>query len=224
LLYLAPVTRFQVAASCLRLGLACAAACGGVTPHRSIEVASGAGKATIDGTLSPGEWSGATTLNVVINLPAGGGTLAKLLVMNDATDLYLAFSFDGSFSGNSLSFEFDVDGNNKLSVGDDGIVFNPSVGFIDVVRTMAPPCPSPGLCSFPDSDLGGTTDGAGAFRSDGTTTVYELRHPLKSGDRDDVALVRGDTIGVQMSISLQDSAIARTEFPGPSAFFGLTIR
>jgi hypothetical protein len=204
----------------------CATACGGRSlPTYSIQSTSGSGTANIDGTISPGEWAGATTLNIVINF-AGGGILGKLLVMNDATDLYLAFTFDGSAPRNSLSFEFDVDGDDRVSAGDDGIAFNPENGFLDFVRVSGPPCNTPGLCGLADSDVGGTNEGAGAFRTDGTTTVYELRHPLKSGDRHDVSLSRGSTIGLQMSIRLisQSGATDDTTFPGPEDFLGLTIR
>src|SRR5207245_1341250 len=43
---------------------------------------------TIDGVLSPGEWTSAGTEAFNVNLPGGGSTQGTLYVMNDGVNLY----------------------------------------------------------------------------------------------------------------------------------------
>lgn len=176
------------------------------SPVAADSVASGWGTPSVNGAFAPGEWTSAGAVNFVANTPGGGTTPATLLVMNDASNLYLAVRFAraGVDPGNSLAFEFDKDNNGAVSDGDDAIVYNPdpAVLFRDDVRTSAPPCPG-GLCSSYDTDVGGTNDGAGAFANDGSTTVYEMRHPLRSADAaHDIQISAGQAIGLQLSLRL----------------------
>src|SRR3989475_6056025 len=132
----------------------------------------GLGTATIDGVLSPGEWDAAGQMSFLVNTPEGGTTPATLFVMNDQTNLYLAVRFARSAldAGNSLSFEFDGNSDNIRDDGDDEIGFSAGIGFKDLFDTTAPPCASGGLCSFLDTDYGGSDDGAAALADDGTVT------------------------------------------------------
>lgn len=163
---------------------------------------SGCGTATIDAVINPLEWSGAQTYDMTVRTPHGGTTPARLYVMNDAFNLYFAFRFERAAAdlGNSLDIEFDNSNNGVVDNGDDVILVNPDIGFVDDVRTNVPPC-SPGAgagsCGFRDTDLGGTNDGAGAFHNDGTYSIYEMQHPLNSGDANDFALSAfgGTTVG-----------------------------
>ena len=73
-------------------------------------------------------------------------------------------------------------------------------------RTNTPPCP-PGsaeaTCGLSDSANGGTADGAGAFRHNGTFSMYEMSHPLNSGDvGHDFALAAGDAIGFYLDLRM----------------------
>jgi len=178
----------------------------------------GVGTATIDGVLSPGEWIRAGHYDLLVNVPQVGTARATLFVMNDSTNLYLALRFERSVvdPGNSLFFEFDTNNSGVLDDGDDATGFTPGVGFFDNVRTSAPPCPPGSLCGLEDTSVGGTKDGAGAFLNNGTFTVYEMSHPLNSGDDNDFALAPRDTIDFFLSLRIIGGSgeIVDTTFPG----------
>jgi hypothetical protein len=182
----------------------------------------------VDGILCSGEW-GESVASLLVNLPGGGTTPGELFISNDATNLYFAVRFQRSVvdPGNSAAFEFDSNDNSSLDEGDDGIILNPSssVGFSDLVRSSAPPCPpTAGLCSLFDTQRGGTNDGAAAFRNDGTFTVYEFSHPLSSGDVLDFSRSAGQTLGLFLSIRLlvSGATFADTRFPA-EGFYTITI-
>lgn len=159
------------------------------------------GTPAVDGVLSAGEWDNAACQSLVVNVPGGGTTPARLCVMNDAQKLYVALRFNRAAAdpGNSLGVEFDNDNDGIAENGDDVMVMNPDVGFTDIFRTNIPPCPAgldPAACGLKDVDDSGTNDGTGAFANDGTISVYEMSHPLKSGDAGhDFALTPGDAVG-----------------------------
>jgi hypothetical protein len=190
------------------------------------------GTATIDGVLSPGEWDLATSTPVAINVE-GGTTPGQLLVMNDGVNLYVAVAFLRASAdfGSSVALEFDKDRSGNVSDGDDFIVLTPGVGFSDGVRSTAPPCSPGALCAPADTDVGGTNDGAGAFHNDGRMSVYELSHPLNSGDVHDVALQSASTIGMNVFLRLQPTNTAPlfdTNFPAvlnssPASYLQVTI-
>ena len=166
---------------------------------------SGLGTATIDGVLSPGEWSGAGFIDFAVNIPGGGTTPGRVLVMNNATNLYMAIRFNRNFvdPGNSAAVEFENIHGGRLVEGSDGFILNPSIGFRDLVRSTQAPCPAGVLCSFFDTTLGGTNDGGAALLNDGTFTVYEFSHPLDSADNaHDFSLMPGDTVGFQLFIRM----------------------
>jgi hypothetical protein len=189
----------------------------GTTSASSTLTLSGTGTATLDGVISPGEWDAAGSVNLLVNLPGGGTAPATLFVMNDASNLYLALRFARNVvdPGNSLSFDFDNNDDGIAANGDDGFGFSPPAFFGDTFRTNAPPCP-PGspeaACSATDLSAGGTNDGAGVFANDGTFSVYEMSHPLNSGDSGhDFALSVGSTVGFFLQLRM---IRAPGEFPG----------
>jgi hypothetical protein len=186
--------------------------------HAPGVVLSGLGTATIDGQVSPGEWEAAGCTDLPVNVPEGGTTPGSVCAMNDATTLYLLVRFAraGADPGNTAAFELDSGHDGGIEAGDDVLLINPDVGFLDEVRTTAPPCPTGALCGLLDTSVGGTSDGAGAFDNDGQFTTYEFAHPLDSGDANDFTLGPGDTIGFSLSIRLIGPAgIADTDFPWP---------
>lgn len=178
----------------------------------------GFGRAAIDGILDPKEWLNAGRVDFLINLPGGGITPASFFVMNNRKQLYVALRLrqPAMPAASTVSMELDANGDGVLSDGDDGLLLNPDagVGFVDLVRTSASPCPPNSLCGFFDTTVGGTADGSGAFGNDGTYTVYEMAHPLNSGDPNDIAMKRGQVIAFFVSFRLiTGNVIADTNFP-----------
>src|SRR5256886_12537312 len=115
--------------------------------------------------------------------------------------------------------------------GDDVFLFGTDGQFVDDFRTNLPPCAvesAPASCAFRDVDYGGSNDGVGAFRQEGTVLVFEVSHPLNSGDAGhDFALVGGNVIGMNLNVHVAGggSAFADTYVPGPGlgSFMPLTI-
>lgn len=153
----------------------------------------GSGTAVIDGVAGPGEWAKARCASIAVNVPAGT-TPGTLCAMNDAVNLYLLVRFARPAGDpvNVASFEFDNDHSGDVSAGDDIVLINPGSNavFFDDVRIAC----GAALCAPSDTDVGGTTDGSGAFLNDGAFTTYEFSHPLKSGDTRDFSLSPGDSI------------------------------
>lgn len=178
----------------------------------------GCGTAKIDGVISAGEWSGAGSQNLVVNTEAGPVT-ATLYMMNDNLNLYMALRFPQSSPlYGSLGFEFDNNNNGVMfEQGDDSIVANNQIGYIDGFRTYLPPCTNPLSCGLEDVSDGGTTDGQMAFHNDGTNSVYEISHPLVTPDYNhDFYLPPGATIGFSAFLRIVDgngSALYDTTIP-----------
>ncbi len=157
----------------------------------------------IDGIMSPGEWDSACAM--VFNSTSTSRTHV-LYVMNDQDNLYLAvrrYDETPGESGDWVTFTFDNDHEGLIEDGDDRIsIRGPPPGeFEDWFYSGA----------IPVSDSGwqyeGTVDGSGAVGIDGTYTIFEISHPLNSGDYGyvnweqtklgphDFSLCLGDTVG-----------------------------
>ncbi len=127
------------------------------------------GTASVDGELGPGEWDAAARVNFTVAEPTGGTADASLYVMNDAENLYIAVVFfTGAQSMVRVNFDNDHDG--VAEEGDDGLLVDTG-GFHDEVLIAGAPCTSESACFVPDSDRGGTNDGAGAFTAVAGQTV-----------------------------------------------------
>jgi len=182
-------------------------------------VLSALGTASVDGELGSGEWDTAARVGFPVALPAGGTVDASLYVMNDADNLYVAVVLFTSAAQSIVRVNFDNDHDNVAEVGDDGLRIDAS-GFHDEVLITGPPCTAESACFVPDSDQGGANDGAGAYIATAEQTVYELAHPLDSGDAGhDLRLGPGRTVGFNVEISLIISgevfppALVTTTFP-----------
>jgi K319-like protein len=180
---------------------------------------SGTGTARIDGALSPGEWDNAGRLDFPVLLPAhdGGGTFtATLYVMNDATNLYLALRAPLVAVPDVLTLTFDNDNDRVFREGEDALGLFPATGFADWYFTTQPPCQPGFFCLVPDDWGGGTQNGIGVVATSGDHVVYEVAHPLNSGDRLDFALKAGDQVGfrVQYSITSLDPTCTTGCFAG----------
>jgi HYR domain len=170
-------------------------------------ILSGSGTATIDGVLAPGEWDGSpvastTTLASYPGWPGDG----EMRVMSDDTNLYVAMRIPfepltGFGVGGAISLEFDNDDDGVLEeAGDDFWSVNPAFQTNDGVFFACPP--NPFACSAVDTAVGGTNDLTASIGHDGSFVVVEMRHPLVSGDPNDIALLPGGRVGFQLSYTL----------------------
>jgi hypothetical protein len=179
----------------------------------------GTGTPTIDGQFDP-SWATARCLQFVANIPGGGTTPAMLCAMNDETNVYFLVRFTrGPDPRSSVDFQFDQNHSGGINSGDDLIVFrNPEQTFEDdhwFDATVDPSCPASSICSRSDASAGGSVDGQGAFGNNGAETVYEISHPLNSGDSHDISAGRTVDffLGVNIYPSTDLTGLARTFFP-----------
>jgi len=188
-----------------------------LTPFAASATLSGLGTPTIDGFIATGEWDTAAKVSFTVNVP-GGMSPGALLFMNDERNLYFAVQLARTFvdAGDNLIRIF-LDRNNSFvrDIGDDGIWVDVATqlssgnGFFDFYVAACPPL----LCIPFDVQDSGTTDGTGRFGNNGTSSVFELKHPLDSGDViHDVSLRPGDTVG--LSVELVIGSIGLTRLPG----------
>ena len=194
---------------------------------------SAVGTATADGAMTAGEWDHAARFDFQANLPPGlgGGTApATLFVMNDAVSLHLAVRLAVSTPiASSVAFEFDNDHDGTWPEnGDEALVLTTSLGFRDEVRTnQSPPCTPdsrPGQCGVFDTSLGGTDNGQGVVANDGTSSFYEISHPLDSGDiGHDFALAPGSSVGFFMDLVLCNGGCTSTYLFYPNAIGHIVI-
>jgi len=133
----------------------------------------------IDGTMSPGEWAAADTINFV---STDQTIVHTLYVMNDMNNLYLAVMREDTTPATAadwVTFVFDNNNNGVIETGDDRISAMLALGsplFSDAFYSGA----------IPVSDEGwqyeGTVDGSAAVGAQGTYTIFEISHPFHSGD------------------------------------------
>lgn len=192
----------------------------------STDYLSAEGTATINGVQNAGEWDSAARIDFAVNQPPGtpGPPMpASFLVMNDASNLYVAYLISRPTlnppggGGSSVSVDFDNDDDGKRANGDDVLLINPQIGFFDEYYTDQPPCPPGTIClGIEDTDDGGTTDGLGATTNNGSFSFYEMSHPLNSSDdRHDFSLNAGDLVGASGEVRFCDMAgCADTLVPG----------
>lgn len=180
----------------------------------------------IDGIISPGEWDAAATIDFTsTDFPIPH----TLYVMNDMDNLYLAvrrYDETPATAGDWVTFVFDNDNDGLMEDGDDRLYVSapPPGTFDDWFYSGA----------IPVADWGwqyeGTIDGSGAAGADGTYTIFEISHPLDSGDYGyidwqqtkmgphDFSLSPGDTVG--FNIESYDDSLDLGDWPihHPSAW------
>lgn len=184
----------------------------------------------IDGLVSPGEWNAAQTIDLQVNVPEGGTAPARLYLMNDARNLYVAMRIARTTpdAATTLSVNLDADYNRELSAGDDTLgvshdQYGGSTPFDDVYYTGGN-CPPEAICSAFDSSRGGTDDVIGAVSTDGNYVMYELSKPLMTTDGLDATMLAGSSIAMTFALRLLapgaewPNGIADTYYPSvPSA-------
>jgi len=166
---------------------------------------SGYGTPAIDGVLGLEEWALAAQIPISVNTPEGPAP-ATVYVMNDASNLYVALELH--FTGfNRSSFQV-------MTAGPYGKIADPSSTdfFADVFFANS----NYGIADFhdnfrlvtgnsnygpADTGYGGTTDGSASFGQSAGVSVWDLAHPLNSGDEYDYCITnRG--IGINFFIRL----------------------
>ncbi|HEV8264437.1 MAG TPA: hypothetical protein VGQ06_05755 [Gemmatimonadales bacterium] len=171
----------------------------------------GSGTATIDGIFGPGEWATAVCLSFSATIPEGGTTPALLCAMNDAANVYFLVRFSRARDPqSSVDFQFDQNRSGTINSGDDLITFrNPTFTFEDdhwFDSSVDPACPVGRICSRSDASAGGASNGQGAFGNNGGETIFEVSHPLSSGDTRDISVAVGQTIDFFLGLNIYDQA------------------
>lgn len=142
----------------------------------------------IDGIMSLGEWDDADTMDFN-STSYSSPTPHTLYVMNDMDNLYLAirrYDETPGESGDFVIFTFDNDNDGLIEDGDDRILLYSPGEFEDWYYVGATPV----------GEREENIDGSGAAGVDGNYTIFEISHPLDSGDYDhDFSLSFGDTVG-----------------------------
>jgi hypothetical protein len=191
----------------------------------------GFGTATVDGNFTSAEWACARQYNFVANV-SGGATPAVLYVMNDGGNLYLAVRLLRSSSDkvNTLQFNFDnndswnTNGTGAAETGDDVLSLDATNGFVDAFLTLKCANSSQSSCWATDVSGGGTNDGSGKLKNDGTYTTYEMSHPLNTADNvHDYSLVAGAKVGLFLTLQTGSGAAGNTQWPGFRNYKEITI-
>ena len=190
----------------------------------------GTGTAVVDGVFDEEEWACAAA-GEPFQARFGNETVpATLYWMNDAENLYLALVVEGPspairfVQDYPLRFDFDNDGDGSAASGDDAIEYNPRFRvFADLHLNRFCLRRNTSTCGVPDRLRRGTRDGKGAFTRKGDVAVYELSHPLNSGDRRDIAVSAGDELGVFLTLRRFIGPV-RTYWPGFREYLTIPIR
>jgi uncharacterized repeat protein (TIGR01451 family) len=171
---------------------------------------------TINGTLDPGEWSDASSVNFLLG---PGQVEATLLVGNDEANLYLAVvvqdpSDDGDSDALVVVFDNDAGGGTGRAAGDDGLQQAGDPGgrwFDDTFYNGT-------QAVYDTADIPpGTQNGAGwasySASYPGGQWTFELSHPLCSTDAaHDFCLAQWDVVGFALRVF--DNNVPVGDFPG----------
>jgi hypothetical protein len=194
----------------------------GVVTFHAIACAPGYGTATVDGQFGADEWRCANTYDFTAKVSGGSGTPATLYVMNDDARLYLAVRLRRSSADKVNTLQFNFDNNNSAAsgtgaaeTGDEVLSLDAARGFTDAFLTLRCTNSSQSSCWAADAGSGGTNDGSGAFRNDGTWTTYEISHPLNTADNaHDFSLAALSRVGLFLTLQTGSGATGNTQWPG----------
>ncbi|HKM51295.1 MAG TPA: hypothetical protein VJZ75_08970 [Candidatus Bathyarchaeia archaeon] len=168
-------------------------------PHNNLPLAkagsgltlSAWGTAIVDGIISPGEYGSCIT-NSLPNV----GYAFRICETNDAANLYLAFEVADTTNNAQDSLYIYFDNNHSGVIApcisgttDEALAMNGAVPGTFVDSNF---CHS-GATSMPVGDA--VQNGVGVRKMDGLGSVYEISHPLCSGNSQNFCLHFGDTVG-----------------------------
>jgi len=148
---------------------------------------------TIDGSIGTTEWANAATASLTL-----GAYSATLYVMNDATNLYLAFKINdpdyehgSGMSSDAILFKFDNDNDGVHPEDGDEYLLLRGDGFHDSYISDS--------SVWTDEGYGGTSEGSGAMSGSGGYNYFEISHPLNTADNaHDFSLTTGMTVGFNL--------------------------
>ena len=176
---------------------------------------------TIDGVISAGEWTNATSYGpFTVNLPNGAQTTATLYLTNNANRIFGAFVFGDDLSANSYvigALRMDENGNGVWDNEEDGLVVqqriagNKSDGFFDEFFSCnVEPCQGQN-----DNAWGGTNDGVTASTDSDIPTVIEFSKAINNADSRDATLTAGQTLRflIFTNIGSSTSTLVGSPFP-----------
>ncbi len=213
----------------------------------------GRGTPTVDGTLAEGEWTCANSTTFPVNLSGGSTVDATLFWMNDDENFHLAVSVPGTDRENALRFEWDSDGDDVVGLeegesqtgsrdlADDVWEFEPDAGPTD--KFIDEKCADSGQssCGQNDDEFGGGNQTVATFdNTQGDVTVYEMSHPLTTGDTCtktgkkgcgtaegefiDLEVAASDMAGFFLTLRLGSGAQGNTQWPGFLEYMKVTIK
>jgi hypothetical protein len=170
-----------------------------IPAHAGPAIPSAFGTATLDGIMSPGEWSAATPISVFDNLVG-----SKLYVMDDNVNLYLGlFVPDGTLTpDDAFAVRIDSQNDDVTGNGDDEILVSGTGHLYDNYCYE-------GYWGFMDLQQNGS-GGAGLVAGG---NFLEMSHPLNGGDPQDLFVMPGGTIGLCARYSNDGSALGADTYP-----------
>ncbi len=196
----ARLTTVALALAAALAGLSCQRGDLGVAPTFDLSAANSVsaaasvvpfGTAVVDGTLGD-EWAGGVTFPMYDD---AGNVIegARVLVMNDAANLYLGLFVPEAPGADRFDVRFDNDGDGVLDDGEDEVVaLGPEIEtdhrLVDSHATLGD------FCCWGYQD--GHEDGAAAVSVSPEGVSYEVSHPLNSGDAEDFSLGAGSELGM----------------------------
>jgi len=203
----------------------------GSVTFTAIACAPGYGTATVDGIIGANEWQCAQPVNFTANL-SGGSAPATLYYMNDGANLYLAVKVQRNVNDkiNTLQFNFDNNASAPASgiaeAGDDILIEDGGANlFSDNYLTSKCVNSSQSTCGATDASGGGAANGAGATQWQGGYRMYEIKHPLNSGDTaHDFIRAAGQQLGFFLTLQQGSGAQGNTQWPGFRSYLKITIQ
>ncbi|UCG87209.1 MAG: hypothetical protein JSW71_01290 [Gemmatimonadota bacterium] len=177
----------------------------------------------LDGSIGPGEY--ADSWPFTANLSGGSSANATLYWTNDCENLYLAVRVerDEADKINTLRFDFDHDGDGVAESGDD-VWFYDGVADLFEDRYLTERCASRKQSDCGELDPEPFRQGDGEFSNDGTYSVYELSHPLKTpGSAYDIQVDFGEPLQLFLTLSLGKGAQGNTQWPGFREYWSIMV-
>jgi hypothetical protein len=186
--------------------------------------------AAIDGVLAAGEWACANSAQFPVAVGTGSVT-ATVYWMNDGSTFHLAVSVPATDTENGLRIEWDNNGSSvnatgARAAGDD--VWGVSSTGTALDRYVDARCARGTQVDCGTDDGTGKMQTVVGFKNTGGVTVYEVSHPLQTGDVAtgfgiDIPGAVDAQLGMFLSLRLGNGSPGLTHWPGFMVYRGVTI-